>query len=70
MMLTRLESSLILLTGGARDLPVRQRTLRGAMDWSYSLLNAAETFGGFLCSSEVARWKLSKRCVTPKPTLA
>ena len=41
-MLTRLESSLILLTGGARDLPVRQQTLRGAMDWSYSLLNAAE----------------------------
>jgi len=41
-MLTRLESSLILLTGGARDLPVRQQTLRGAMDWSYSLLNGAE----------------------------
>jgi len=41
-MLTRLESSLILLTGGARDLPVRHQTLRGAMDWSYSLLNAAE----------------------------
>ncbi|MGA8438526.1 MAG: tetratricopeptide repeat protein [Candidatus Sulfotelmatobacter sp.] len=41
-MLTRLESSLISLTGGARDLPVRQQTLRGAMDWSYSLLNGAE----------------------------
>jgi len=41
-MLTRLESSLIMLTGGARDLPVRQQTLRGAMDWSYSLLNGAE----------------------------
>ena len=41
-MLTRLESSLNLLTGGARDLPVRQQTLRGTVNWSYSLLNAAE----------------------------
>ena len=41
-MLTRLEFSLNLLTGGARDLPVRQQTLRGTMNWSYSLLNAAE----------------------------
>src|SRR5262249_23922559 len=37
-----LESSLTLLTGGARDLPTRQQTLRGTVDWSYSLLNAAE----------------------------
>ncbi len=41
-MLARLESSLNLLTGGARDLPVRQQTLRGTVNWSYSLLNAAE----------------------------
>ena len=41
-MLTRLESALNLLTGGARDLPVRQQTLRGTVDWSYSLLNTAE----------------------------
>ena len=41
-MLTRLESRLQLLTGGARDLPERQRTLRAAMDWSYDLLSAAE----------------------------
>ncbi len=41
-MLTRLESSLNLLTGGARDLPLRQQTLRGTMDWSYSLLNLSE----------------------------
>ena len=41
-MLTRLESSLNLLTGGARDLPERQQTLRGTVNWSYSLLNAAE----------------------------
>ena len=41
-MLARLESSLNLLTGGARDLPLRQQTLRGTVNWSYSLLNPAE----------------------------
>ena len=41
-MLTRLASRLQLLTGGARDLPQRQQTLRAAMDWSYDLLSAAE----------------------------
>jgi predicted ATPase len=41
-MLTRLASRLQLLTGGARDLPQRQQTLRNAMDWSYDLLSAAE----------------------------
>ena len=39
---TRLASSLQLLTGGARDLPQRQQTLRATMDWSYDLLTAAE----------------------------
>ncbi len=41
-MLTRLESRLNLLTGGARDLPSRQQTLRGTVDWSYGLLSPAE----------------------------
>src|SRR6266446_5530856 len=41
-MLTRLTSRLQLLTGGSRDLPQRQQTLRAAIDWSYDLLNAAE----------------------------
>lgn len=41
-MQARLESRLQLLTGGARDLPARQQTLRGAIDWSYGLLSAAE----------------------------
>jgi predicted ATPase/serine/threonine protein kinase len=39
---TRLASQLQLLTGGARDLPLRQQTLRAAIDWSYDLLNVAE----------------------------
>jgi predicted ATPase len=41
-MRTRLASRLQLLTGGAQDLPQRQRTLRAAMDWSHELLSAAE----------------------------
>ena len=35
----RLGSRLGLLTGGARDLPERQRTLRSAIEWSYDLLD-------------------------------
>ena len=38
-MLSRLERRLPLLTGGARDLPERQQTLRHAIDWSYNLLD-------------------------------
>jgi predicted ATPase len=41
-MCTRLASRLQLLTGGARDLPQRQQTLRAAIDWSYDLLTPAE----------------------------
>jgi predicted ATPase/class 3 adenylate cyclase len=37
--LERLGSPLKLLTGGARNLPERQRTLRGAIEWSYGLLD-------------------------------
>jgi predicted ATPase len=28
------------LTGGARDLPERQRTLQNTLDWSFDLLSA------------------------------
>jgi predicted ATPase/class 3 adenylate cyclase len=38
----RLDSRLSMLTGGARDLPERQRTMRGAIEWSDALLNEAE----------------------------
>jgi tetratricopeptide (TPR) repeat protein len=41
-MLARLERRLPLLTGGARDAPERQRTLRAAIDWSYGLLDESE----------------------------
>jgi predicted ATPase/class 3 adenylate cyclase len=38
-LLARLETSLTALGSGARDLPGRQQTLRGAIDWSYQLLD-------------------------------
>jgi predicted ATPase/class 3 adenylate cyclase len=41
-MLQRLSSRLKLLTGGARDLPERQRTLRATIEWSFALLDAGE----------------------------
>jgi len=37
-LLKRLDESLSLLTGGARDLPERQRTLRATIEWSHDLL--------------------------------
>ena len=41
-LLVRLSDRLKLLTGGPRDLPARQQTLRGAISWSYDLLGEAE----------------------------
>jgi predicted ATPase len=40
--LAKLENRLKLLTGGARDLPARQQTMRGAVEWSYDLLTNEE----------------------------
>ena len=58
----RLDSRLGTLTGGARDLPARQQTLRAAIDWSYELLEQPDralfqrfaVFGGgaFLTEAE------------------
>lgn len=39
---TQLDYRLEALVGGARDLPPRQQTMRATMDWSYTLLGAAE----------------------------
>jgi predicted ATPase/class 3 adenylate cyclase/Tfp pilus assembly protein PilF len=39
---SRLKRRMEFLTGGARDLPARQQTLRSAIAWSYDLLNENE----------------------------
>ncbi len=41
-LLARLDERLKFLTGGARDLPERQQTMRTTIDWSYHLLGAGE----------------------------
>jgi non-specific serine/threonine protein kinase len=41
-LLSRLDHALDLLTSGDRDLPIRQRTLRATISWSYSLLGPGE----------------------------
>jgi predicted ATPase/class 3 adenylate cyclase len=41
-LLSRLSSRLKVLTGGGRDLPARLQTLRGAIEWSYDLLEEGE----------------------------
>jgi predicted ATPase len=60
-MLGRLNRRLEVLTGGARDLPERQKTLRGTLQWSYELLAQRERvvfrrLGAFVgdCSLEAA----------------
>ncbi len=62
-LLVRLEQTLPLLSGGPRDAPERQRTLRDAIAWSYDLLSPREqaffrrlaVFAGG-CTLEAAEW--------------
>ena len=65
-LLGRLERRLPLLTGGARDLPHRQQTLRATIAWSYDLLSRLEQrlfhtlaifFGGCSLNAIEALWQ-------------
>jgi predicted ATPase len=49
-LLTRLERRLDVLAGDRRGAPARQATLRGAIDWSWDLLDAAERSALLQCS--------------------
>ena len=60
-LLARLEHSLPLLVGGARDLPQRQQTLRGTIAWSYGLLGAGA--GRLLATCSVFRGGISLEAV-------
>jgi predicted ATPase/DNA-binding SARP family transcriptional activator len=44
-LLDRLDPRLPLLTGGARDLPARQQTLRATLEWSFDLLDEDDQRG-------------------------
>lgn len=58
-LLNRLERRLTLLTGGPRDRPLRQQTLRDAITWSYALLSTEEQ--GLFCRLGVCAggWSIS-----------
>jgi non-specific serine/threonine protein kinase len=68
-LIKRLEGSLALLTGGPRDAPERQRTLRGTISWSYALLDGEGKALFRRVSVFVGGWTLDAAeavCATPE----
>jgi predicted ATPase/class 3 adenylate cyclase len=66
-MLPRLEQRLAVLTSGARNLPERQRTLRGAIAWSHDLLDESEGRLFARLSAFVGGWTLESADVICAP---
>jgi predicted ATPase/class 3 adenylate cyclase/Tfp pilus assembly protein PilF len=72
-LLDRLEQRLPLLTGGTRDAPERQRTLRAAIAWSFGLLPPAEQQGFYRLSVFAGGFSLDAAeaaCAADLPTVA
>ena len=65
-LLVRLQRSLELLAGGARDLPERQRTMRSTIAWSDELLSVAERTSSTASPSSVAAAR-SRRPMRSQP---
>lgn len=57
-LLRRLEHPLDILTGGPRDLPARQQTLRATIEWSYALLRPEQQQLFLLLSVFMGGWTL------------
>jgi predicted ATPase/class 3 adenylate cyclase len=70
-LLIRLEQGLAVLIGGARDLPVRQQTLRGAIAWSYNLLSGEEQtlFRRLAVFVDGCSWQAAEQVCTAAGTL-
>ena len=67
--LPRLEHQLGVLAAGARDLPERQQTLRGAIAWSYDLLEEPGVFSWTACrSSRAGSTSAPPRASADRPT--
>jgi predicted ATPase len=62
-LLARLDHTLTLLTGGARDAPARQQTMRATIDWSYHLLDGGEQMLFARLGVFVGGWTLAAEAV-------